>query len=268
MNNLQIIKGVECYIDENEVIKLKLEHVARGLGFTQSKGSVEYVRWETVRGYLNGFGFSQEVGKDTFIPEPIFYLLAMKADNETAREFQKIVAYEVLPSIRKHGMYMTEDVLSKILDNPDFGITLLTKYKEEKEKNNLLSGQVIEQQKLISTMKPKADYMDRILSSKSLVTTTQIAKDYGYSAQAFNKMLSNLKVQYKVNDQWVLYARYQNLGYVHSVTIDITRSDGRPDVKMQTEWTQKGRLFLYELLKSNMIIPVIEKPFQISFEYH
>ncbi len=136
-----------------------------------------------------------------------------------------------------------------------------------KDRCNLLGGQVLEQQKIISTLKPKADYVDRILSSKSLVTTTQIAKDYGYSAQAFNKLLSNLKVQYKVNDQWVLYAKYQNLGYVSSVTIDITRSDGRPDVRMQTEWTQKGRLFLYELLKSNLIIPTIEKPVQLSFDY-
>lgn len=136
-----------------------------------------------------------------------------------------------------------------------------------KDRCSLLGGQVLEQQKLISTLKPKADYMDRILSSKSLVTTTQIAKDYGFSAIAFNRLLRDLKVQYMVNGQWVLYAKYQSLGYVSSVTIDITRSDGRSDVRMQTEWTQKGRLFLYELLKSNLVIPVIEKPVQLNFDY-
>jgi anti-repressor protein len=136
-----------------------------------------------------------------------------------------------------------------------------------KDRCRLLDSQIMESQKLISTLKPKADYVDRILSSKSLVTTTQIAKDYGYSAIAFNRLLRDLKVQYLVNGQWVLYAKYANLGYVSSVTIDITRSDGRPDVKMQTEWTQKGRLFLYELLKASLIIPVIEKPVQLSFDY-
>lgn len=136
-----------------------------------------------------------------------------------------------------------------------------------KDRCNLLGGQVLEQQKLISALKPKADYMDRILASTSLVATTQIAKDYGYSAVSFNRLLHDLGVQFKVNDQWVLYAKHQNMGYVHSRTIDIVRSDGRPDVKMQTEWTQKGRLFLYELLKSNLIIPVIEKPAQLSFDY-
>lgn len=136
-----------------------------------------------------------------------------------------------------------------------------------KDRCKLLDSQIIESQKLISTLKPKADYMDRILSSRSLVTTTQIAKDYGYSAIAFNKLLHELGVQFKVNDQWVLYTKHQNHGYTHSVTIDITHNDGRPDVKMQTEWTQKGRLFLYELLKSRDIIPVIEKPVQLSFDY-
>jgi len=154
-----------------------------------------------------------------------------------------------------------EQIIARALKMADKTIDSL------KDRCKLLDGQIMESQKLISQMKPKADYMDRILSSKSLVATTQIAKDYGYSAIAFNRLLHSLGVQFRVNDQWVLYAKHQNMGYVHSITIDITRSDGRPDVKMQTEWTQKGRLFLYELLKANLIIPVIEKPFQISFEY-
>ncbi len=128
-----------------------------------------------------------------------------------------------------------------------------------KDRCKFLGGQVVEQQKLIEEMIPKANYVDHILESKSLVATTQIAKDYGMSAIRFNQILNSLKIQYKVNKQWVLYSKYQNCGYVHSKTIDITRSNGNPDVTMQTQWTQKGRLFLYEELKKNNIYPVIEQ---------
>ncbi len=128
-----------------------------------------------------------------------------------------------------------------------------------KERCQFLGGQVVEQQKIISELQPKANYVDTILSSKSLVVTTQIAKDYGMSAKTFNKLLYDLGIQYKTNGQWVLYSKYQSQGYVHSRTIDIVRTNGLPDVVMQTEWTQKGRLFLYEQLKLHNIIPLIEQ---------
>lgn len=122
-----------------------------------------------------------------------------------------------------------------------------------------LGEQVIEQQKIITELHPKANYVDKILQSKSLVTITQIAKDYGLSGRKMNQILNELKIQYKVGRQWVLYSQYQNNGYVHSRTIDITRADGRSDVTMQTEWTQKGRLFLYEKLKKQGYVPLIEQ---------
>lgn len=128
-----------------------------------------------------------------------------------------------------------------------------------KDRCKFLGNQVVEQQQIITELQPKANYVDKILQSKSLVTITQIAKDYGMSGRKFNQILKELKIQYKVGGQWVLYSKYQNNGYVHSRTIDITRTDGRPDVTMQTEWTQKGRLFLYEELKKHDYIPVIEQ---------
>lgn len=127
-----------------------------------------------------------------------------------------------------------------------------------KDRCKFLGGQVVEQQKIISELEPKANYVDTILQSKSLVLMTQIAKDYGMSARKMNQILNDLKVQYKANGQWVLYSKYQNQGYVHSRTIDIIHSNGMADVKMQTEWTQKGRLFLYELLKKEGYMPLIE----------
>lgn len=115
----------------------------------------------------------------------------------------------------------------------------------------------LEQQ--VKEYKPKADYVDSILKNKGLVTIGQIAKDYGMSAVKMNELLHKLKVQYKQSGQWLLYAKYQAKGYTHSETINITRTDGSPDVKMNTKWTQKGRLFIYELLKGEGILPMIEQ---------
>lgn len=126
--------------------------------------------------------------------------------------------------------------------------------------------QIEEQQKQISCMsteiiemKKKTDYLEVILSSRGTVTTTQIAQDYGMSAKAFNKVLSDLKIQHKVNGQWILYAPYVSKGYVHSKTVNIIHKDGRPDTVLNTEWTQRGRIFLYEKLKAADILPLIER---------
>lgn len=130
---------------------------------------------------------------------------------------------------------------------------------ELKEKNYQLETTVAVQGQQIKELKPKADYTDRILQNKGLVTITQIAKDYGMSGNKLNELLHELGVQYKQSSQWLLYAKYQDKGYTHSETVNITRSDGRADIKMNTKWTQKGRLFLYTILKANGILPIIEK---------
>jgi len=111
---------------------------------------------------------------------------------------------------------------------------------------------------LIGELKPRADYTDNILKNTGLVTITQISKDYGMSGTKMNELLHELGVQYKQSEQWLLYTKHHDKGYTHSETIPIKRSDGRKDVKMNTKWTQKGRLFLYDLLKLNEVLPTIE----------
>lgn len=129
----------------------------------------------------------------------------------------------------------------------------------EQEERKVLQLTNQTQKQIIGELKPKADYTDRILKNKALVTITQIAKDYGMTGNAMNELLHSLGVQFKQSDQWLLYRVHHDKGYTHSQTINITRSDGRPDVKMNTKWTQKGRLFIYNLLKENNILPVIER---------
>ena len=131
--------------------------------------------------------------------------------------------------------------------------------EELKQKCNMLGAEVIKQQAMIEEMAPKVSYLDEILQCPSLVLTTQIAKDYGYSARAFNQLLHHYNIQYKANDQWVLYAAYQGKGYVHSTTYSVKSGNEIIRVRMQTEWTQKGRRFLYDFLKKEGIVPMIER---------
>lgn len=131
--------------------------------------------------------------------------------------------------------------------------------EDQRVQIGLLETEAKVKDQIIGELKPRADYTDKILKNSGLVTMTQIAKDYGMTGQAMNKLLHDLGIQYKQSGQWLLYSKYHGRGYTHSETVDITRSDGRADVKMNTKWTQKGRLFLYNTLRENGIVPVIEQ---------
>lgn len=198
-------------------------------------------------------------GETNVINEYGLYGLVLASRKPEAKEFKRWVTHEVIPAIRKTGMYMTDNAVQNILNNPTAFIEILTEYKKVQDENKNLTMQNASQKQLIGELKPKADYTDLILKSKSLVTITQIAKDYGMSGQAMNKILHNLGIIYNQSGQWLLYSKHQAKGYTHSETVNIVHSDGREDVKMNTKWTQKGRLFLYNTLKKENIIPVIEK---------
>lgn len=265
MNEILSINNVHGYLDkETGIAFLNAEDVARGFGFTQiAKSGNVVVRWERVNRYLCEFGFIPTCGDGVkagdYIPENMVYRLGFKANNEVAQRFQAVLADEVLPSIRKHGAYMTEETLEKALLNPDGLIKILTALKNEQAKTKALREETAKQKQLIGELKPKADYTDKILASKGTVPITVIAKDYGMSGRAMNKVLADLKIIYRMAGQWLLYSRYQAKGYTHSESFAFNHADGRLDVKMTTKWTQKGRLFLYQKLKKHGILPMIEQ---------
>ena len=161
--------------------------------------------------------------------------------------------------VKETGAYVEDITIENVILNPDFGIKLLTELKTKKEKIKTLEVTNKQQEQLIGELKPKADYTDTILQSKALVNINQIAKDYGMSARQMNKILADKNIQYKQGNQWLLYRKYHDKGYTSSETVNITRTDGTPDVIMRTKWTQKGRLFIYDLLKRDGIIPLIER---------
>ena len=202
------------------------------------------------RGLTDSIGRTQET---IFINESGLYSLILSSKLPSAKQFKHWVTAEVLPSIRQTGAYMTAETIEKVLYNPDTIINIAQQLKA-------LKLEVSQKNQLIGELQPKANYVDIILDNKGLVTITQIAKDYGMSGNRMNKLLNTYGVQYKQSGQWLLYSKYHDMGYTHSKTINITRSDGSPDIVMETKWTQKGRLFLYELLKNNGIYPMIEQP--------
>ncbi|EGP5220625.1 phage antirepressor [Enterococcus faecium] len=185
------------------------------------------------------------------INESGLYSLILKSKLPSAKKFKRWVTSEVLPAIRKHGGYLTPEKVEEALLNPDTIIQLATKLKEER------TGRLIAEQK-IAEYEPKISYLDSILSSTDSVTISQIAADYGMSPQQMNKLLHKLGIQKKVGNQWLLCKKHMRQGYTKSHTTEIPKSDGGTKVVMNTKWTQKGRLFIYESLKKEGYIPEID----------
>lgn len=225
---------------------------ARLLGYSNPHDAVARHCKGLVKREVLTDGGKQEIN---FIPEADLFRLIVKSKLPQAEKFEAWVFEEVLPTIRKHGIYAADTVIDRILSDPEYGIKLLTELKAEREKRKELEVENAKNKQRISELQPKASYYDLILQNKTLMTITQIAKDYGMSAKAFNKLLHDLGIQYKLHDTWLLYQGYADKGYTQSKThsIDENRS------VMHTYWTQKGRLFIYDLLKNKKgILPVIE----------
>lgn len=188
-------------------------------------------------------------GMTNIVNEYGLYNLVLASRKPEAKQFKRWITHEVLPAIRKHGGYLTEQKLEEALLNPDTLINLATQLKQERE------GRLIAEQR-VNELTPKATYYDLVLQNNTLLSITKIAKDYGWSGTKMNHFLHENKVQFKQGDTWLLYQKYADKGYTQSKTNIV---DGGKKTVMHTYWTQKGRLFIYELMKSKGYLPVIER---------
>lgn len=222
--------------------------IAEVLGYAKARNAIakhvdsEDKKDAPIQGILGG---TQNM---TIINESGLYSLILSSKLPSARKFRHWITAEVLPSLRKHGAYFTAETLHKTMSDPRELAKLLTTLADEQDKRRKLE----EENAFLSV---KAKYYDRILQSKNSVPVTQIAKDYGMSAIAFNRMLHDFGIQYSIRNSWVLYAEYANLGYTQSKTYAIDEDKA----VMHTCWTQAGRIFLYNFLAERGIMPMCER---------
>ncbi len=259
MSELQIFKNAEFGSIRTLTINGEPYFVGRDvaeiLGYSNSRKALADHVDEEDKGVTkcDTLGVTQEM---TVINESGLYSLIFGSKLPTARRFKRWVTSEVLPTIRRHGVYAVDEVLA----NPDTLIEALLQLKAEREINQALKETVAVQNQQIVEMKPKASYYDVVLNCKDLVAISVIAKDYGWSANRMNQYLHQKGVQYKQGNKiWLLYQKYAEMGYTNTKTHSYPGNYGTMHTAVHTYWTQQGRLFIYELLKSDGILPTMEQ---------
>lgn len=244
MNELQVlnIDGVDCY-EQDGTAYLKLEAVARGLGFVQEKNNVEYVRWDRVEGYLSEIGFPHKWGKDDFIPENIFYRLAMKAKNEVAEKFQAKVADEIIPSIRKHGGYIAGQEF--MTDDELLEKAILVAQRKIAERDKIIA----QKQERIEQMKPKEVFADAVSTSKQSILIGDLAKlicQNGHSIgqkRLFQWMRDNGYLMKQGSSYNMPKQKYVEQGIFEIKESTINNPDGSVRLTRTTKITGKGQIF-------------------------
>ena len=232
--------------------------VAEILGYSNTKDAISsHVDEDDKRVFQKSENTTFEIPNRglTVINESGLYSLILSSKLPKAKEFKRWVTSEVLPSIRKHGVYAVDE----LLNDPELAIKAFTTLKEERMKNKQLTDTVAIQSQQIAELTPKASYYDVVLNCKDLLSITEIAKDYGKSAKWLNNYLHDNKVQFKQGNIWLLYQNHAEKGYTNTKTQTFNGNDGKVHTKVHTYWTQKGRLFIYDLLKRQGIVPIIER---------
>lgn len=259
MSELQIFKNAELgsvrTLSINGEPYFVGKDVAEILGYTNpSKALADHVDEEDKLNNESLSSLGQRGG--WIINESGLYSLILSSKLPTAKKFKRWVTSEVLPAIRKHGVY----AVNEVLNDPDILIAALTELKAEREKTTTLKQTVAIQNQQIIEMKPKASYYDVVLNCKDLVAISVIAKDYGWSANRMNQYLHEKGVQYKQGNKiWLLYQKYAEMGYTNTKTHSYPGRDGSMHTAVHTYWTQAGRLFIYDLLKADGILPTMEQ---------
>ncbi|RGN81427.1 phage antirepressor Ant [Bacteroides sp. 4_1_36] len=256
--------GEICTVQQEEgKVLFKANDVARSLGYAEA---AKAVRTHCKGGSVLDTPIENQYGTvvmqpTKFISESDVYRLVMRSKLPEAEKFQDWVCEEVLPAIRKDGAYLSEKALQRAVTDPEFFIGLANAIRKEKEQRLEIESCCTEQQLLIDRQKEtieelgkRSAYAETVLQNKDLVDITQIAQDYGLSGRRLNAILHEKRVQYKSGKQWILYAPYKGNGYVGSETSQL--ENGK--TVMRTRWTQKGRLFIHDLLKADGILPVHE----------
>ena len=238
MNELITIEKVRGFIGENGIIFLNLEDVARGLGFVDVKNEIEYIRWNRVEKYLKDFGFATS-GENDFIPENIFYLLAMKGKNEIAKNFQLKVANKILPAIRKTGMYATEE----LLNNPDLAIQAFTKLKEEMIRRQELEKKIEEQQ-------PKVEFYNDVTGSDTTAEIGTVAKVLNFKSVGRNTLFDILRRQGILQRDNMPFQTYVDRGYFRVVESKWNAPNGDVKVNYKTVVYQKGVEYISKILRN------------------
>ena len=268
MNELQIFQNEEFgtirTIEQDGAPWFVGKDVADALGYTDlNKAIAMHVDDEDKLNDKTASSLGQRGG--WLINESGLYSLVLSSKLPNAKKFKRWVTSEVLPSIRKNGGYLAgqesmsnEELMARALLMAQNTIAEREKRIQSLQAQNELKDQII------ADFEPIRTYVDTILESPGTMSTAQIAADYDITPQKLNKILHEERVQRKVNGQWILYKSYMGQGYTKSKTFQFTHSDGRRDSRMQTQWTQKGRLMIHEILKARGIIPAADQRNEVA----
>lgn len=261
MENLQVFKNLEfgsvrtLVIDDVPYFVGK--DVAEILGYSNPHKALRDHVDEEDRTVNESFTVNGTKG--ILINESGLYSLILSSKLPAAKKFKRWVTAEILPSIRKHGAYATSVTIDSIIANPENGIRLLQALKTERDRRKELELENARQKQQLAEYSPKASYYDVVLQTTDALSASEIAKDYGKSAKWLNNLLHEKGIQFKQRGIWLLYQKYAEQGYTRSKTHTYSGDDGKQHSKLHTYWTQKGRLFIYDLLKRDDILPLMER---------
>lgn len=243
------VSGVKGFLDESGMAHLHLEDIARGLAIVKREekngANYERVNKQALRAWLYGFGIlnSEKDGLPDYVPENIFYKLCFKAGNKTALDFQAHVTDEIIPSIRKHGMYATPEALEKLLGDPDFAIRTFTAIKQEREERIRLEGKVAEDA-------PKVLFAESVEASDQSILVGELAKILRQNGVIIgqNRLFERLRQDGYLCSRGEAHnlptQAAMDAGLFEIKKTTITNPDGTVLVSRTTKVTGKGQIYI------------------------